>query len=313
MRISVAFATIFAALSVVALPLALRDSSDPSLSLRNDDTSFAEDIFYIRARTPAKAAKVAAKAAARTNAKAARAPAHKAAGLATQKTKPKAQVQGDRKARKKQQATNKAAKAAKAQAKPTYKSHEQKIKDKAKVVFSPGASRRLDGMGLHGKARQSAKKYHKNIMSAEMKKNGATKGVVVATAHKGGTVKTEKNHITAQFFKGDKKGSSNGGPIPSSWTDKATGKVKVGEKNQHHVYVNDKKKVPSAWSKATDASHARKTAAEEKVKAESGKVRDAKVADARVAGTKKAGEISAEEKKAQREAVKAAKAAKKKK
>jgi len=306
MRISVAFATIFSALSVVALPLALRDSSDPSLSLRTDDTFSAEAIFYIRALTPAqKAAKVAAKAA--------RATTHKTAGLATQKTKTKVQVQGDRKARKELQVTNKAAKAAKAQAKPTYKSHEQKIKDKATVVFSPGASRRLDGMGLHGKARKSAKKYHKNIMLAEMKKKGATKGIVVATAHQGGIVKSEKNHITAQFFKGHKKGSSNGGAIPSSWTDKATGKVKVGEKDQHHVYVNDKQKVPSAWSKALDASRARKTAAEEKEKAKSGNLRDAKVADARVAGTKKAGEISPEDKKAQRKAVKEEKAARKKK
>jgi len=269
------------------------------LSLRTDD---AEAIFYDRALTPAQKA-----------AKAARATTHKAAGLATQKSKTKVQAQGDRKDRKKLQATNKAAKVAKAQAKPNHKSHEQKIKDKATVAFSPGASRRLDGMGLHGKARQSAKKYHKNIMKSEMKKNGATKGVVVATAHKGGTVKDEKNHITAQFFKGDKKGSSNKGPIPSSWTDKATGAVKVGEKNQHHVYVNDKQKVPSAWSKAVGASDGRKTAAEDKKKAEEGKVRDAKVADARAAGSKKAGEISAEEKKAQREAAKAEKAARKKK
>jgi len=299
MRISIAFVTIFAALSVVALPLTQRDSSDPSLSLRSDD---AEAIFYSRALTPAQIA-----------AKAARAATHKAAGLATQKSKTKAQAQGDRKARKKVQATHKAAKAATAKAKPTYKSHEQKIKDKATVSFSPGASRRLDGMGLHGKARQSAKKYHKNIMLAEMKKKGATKGIVVATAHTGGTVKDEKNHLTAQFYKGDKRGSSSGGAIHSTWVDKATGEVKVGEKDQHHVYVNDKLKVPSAWSKAVDASHERKTAAEEEKKAESSKLRDAKVAVAKSAGESTKASISPEDKKAQREAAKAEKAARKKK
>lgn len=283
MRISVAFAAIFAALSVAALPLALHDSSDTSLSLRNDDTSFAEDIFYIRAVTPAKAARVAARA----DTKAARAPAHKAAGLALQKTKTKVQVQSDRKARKELQATNKVAKAAKAKAKPNYKSHEQKIKDKATVVFSSGASKRLDALGLHGKDRKSAKKFHKNIMKSEMKKNGATKGVVVATAHTGGTVKEEKNHITAQFFKGDKRGSSNKGPIPSSWTDKKTGEVKVGEKHQHHVYVNDKQKVPSAWSKAVNASHDRKEAAKKEKEAEKKKAQKARIDANKLAGADK--------------------------
>lgn len=298
MRISVAFVAIFAALSVVALPLALRDSSDPSLSLRNDDTSFADDIFYIRALTPAKAAKVAAKAAARADTKAARAPAHKAAGLALQKTKTKVQVQSDRKARKELQATNKVAKAANAKAKPNYKSHEQKIKDKATVVFSPKASERLDAMGLHGKDRKSAKKFHKNIMKSEMKKKGATRGVVVATAHSGGTVKEEKNHITAQFFKGDTKGSSNLGPIPSSWTDKKTGKIKVGEKHQHHVYVNDRK-VPSAWSKAVNASHDRKEADRKEKEAEKKKEQEARIEAAKLAGA---------DKRAKRAAAKAKKA-----
>lgn len=293
MRISVAFATIFAALSVVAVPLSLRDSSNPSLSRRND---FSEDILYIRAPAPAKAAKVAA----RVDAKAARAPVNKANGLALQKTKPKVQVQSDRKARKELQATNKAAKAAKAQAKPNYKSHEQKIKDKATVVFSSGASRRLDAMGLHGKDRQSAKKFHKNIVKSEMKKNGATKGVVVATAHTGGTVKEEKNHITAQFFKGDKKGSSNKGPIPSSWTDKKTGEVKVGTKDQHHVYVNDKQKVPSAWTKAIGASRDRKAAAKMEEAAKKKEVLDAKIA-----AKKEAGETKRKEREAARAAAKA--------
>ena len=118
-----------------------------------------------------------------------------------------------------------------------------------------------------------------------------------ATAHTGGTVKDEKNHITAEFFKGDKKGSSNKGLISSSWTVKATGEVKMGEK--HHVYVSDKQKVPSAWSKAVGASHDRKMVAKNKEEAELKKVRDAKVEAAKKAGAYKT---------AQRKAAKAEKA-----
>ena len=134
--------------------------------LRSDDTDAA---LFARAHSPAKAA-----------AKATRATAHKAAGLETQKTKPKADVHAARKERKEA----KVAKAEKAKAKPNYKSHEQKIKDKATVTFSAGASKRLDSMGLHGKERQAAKKFHKNVMLGEMKKNGATKGNVVYVLRK---------------------------------------------------------------------------------------------------------------------------------
>ena len=143
------------------------------MSLRSDDTLSADAILYARARIPAHAA-----------AKAARATVHKAAGLETQKTKSKAQTHVDRKARKEEKAVKKAEKAEKAKAKPNYKSHEQKIKDKATVTFSAGVSKRLDSMGLHGKERKSAKKYHKSIMLSEMKKNGATKGNVVYVLRK---------------------------------------------------------------------------------------------------------------------------------
>ena len=133
--------------------------------------------MYARAHTPAHAA-----------AKAARATVHKAAGLETQKTKSKAQTHVDRKARKEEKAVKKAAKVEKAIAKrvanPKIRTHEQKIKDKATVTFSAGASKRLDSMGLHGKERQSAKKYHKSIMLSAMKKNGAQKGNVVYVLRK---------------------------------------------------------------------------------------------------------------------------------
>ena len=134
-----------------------------------------------------------------------------------------------------------------------------------------------------------------------------------ATAHSGGTVKTEANHITAQFFKGDKKGKSNKGPIPSSWTDKSTGKVKVGEKDQHHIYINDKQKVPSSWSRAVDASHARKTAAKEKEKDALNEKRVAKVAEAKKDGESIQQKMSPEEKKTRRGKKKEEKADRKEK
>lgn len=71
--------------------------------------------------------------------------------------------------------------------------------------------------------------------------------VYSATAHEGGTVKEERNHITAHFKK------AGGEIVPSAWTDK-NGKKHVGD--QHHVYVDDNlgklKKVPSVWTNAVD-------------------------------------------------------------
>ena len=134
-----------------------------------------------------------------------------------------------------------------------------------------------------------------------------------ATAHPGGTVKSEKNHITAQFYHGDKKGMSNKGAIPSKWVEKATGKEKVGEKDQHHVYISDKKKVPSAWSNAVAASHARKAAASEKEKAAAKVVHDAKSEGAKKVGEAIQHKISPEEKKALRDAKRAEKSEKRKK
>jgi len=295
MRVSVVFTTLFAALSVLALPLAQRNS-EPSLSLRSDEVPSAEALFYVRALTEAQKA-----------AKAARATTHKAAGLATQKSKTPDQHKSDRKTRKDQQAVKKAMKADRAKAKPDYKSHEQKIKDKAKVTFSSGASRRLDGMGLHGKDRKAVKKYHKNMVKNDMKKHGAAKANIVATAHTGGTVKEEKNHITPQFS------DPSGKPIPSSWTDSKTGKTKTGEKDQHHVYVNEKAKTPSAWTKAVDASNSRKAADEASKKAESDKAFADKAAAAKEVGESTRDSIMREAKQAQRAKVKAEKAARKKK
>ena len=126
-------------------------------------------------------------------------------------------------------------------------------------------------------------------------------------------MKTEKNHITAQFYHGDKKGMSNKGAIPSKWVDKATGEEKVGEKDQHHVYISDRKRASTAWSNAVGASHARKEAASEKEKAAAKEVHEAKSKVAHEAGKVIQNSISAEGKKAQREAAKAEKLARKKK
>ena len=43
-------------------------------------------------------------------------------------------------------------------------------------------------MGLHGKYRKAAKKFHKNIMKNEMKKNGAAKGTVVYVVRNSSTL-----------------------------------------------------------------------------------------------------------------------------
>jgi len=173
--------------------------------------------------------------------------------------------------------------------------HEEKIKKKAKVEFSAGASRRLNDMGLHGKNRKAAKKFQKKMMMNEMKKKGATKGIVVSTLHTGGTVKEEKNHITAQFH------DAGGEYIKSSWVDK-TGKTREGEKHQHHVYPNDNAKIPSVWTNAVDASNNRKIAAEEAKKNEKSAVAKA------IGDLKKKSRVNtpeAEAKKLQRAAKKA--------
>ena len=150
-----------------------------------------------------------------------------------------------------------------------------------KISFTDGAAKRLDDLELHGKARKAAKKYHKNVMKAEMETNNAVKGVVVyvhrsllsiyafltyfccvysSTSHEGGTVKHEKEHITAKFVD-----SQTQRYIPSEWTDQKTGKVKKGKSDMHHVYPDryPNIKAPKAWNVAVAESKARK-AKEEK-------------------------------------------------
>jgi len=128
-----------------------------------------------------------------------------------------------------------------------------------KISFTDGAAKRLDDLELHGKARKEAKKYHKNVMKAEMETNNAVKGVVVSTSHEGGTVKHEKEHITAKFVDPQTQRY-----IPSEWTDQKTGQVKKSKSDMHHVYPDryPNIKAPNAWNVAVAESKARKTKAE---------------------------------------------------
>ena len=134
-------------------------------------------------------------------------------------------------------------------------------------------------------------------------------------AHKGGNDPNERNHITAGYYKAP-SGGKPGEQIKSPWSKKFEAK-NPGKttKGLFHVYPEDQKKKthePSSWTHATAASAARHEAEAAKVaeKAEA----DAHAKASRVDEERKAGlGLSTEDKKAQREAAKAAKAAKKKK
>ncbi|PPQ79018.1 hypothetical protein CVT25_002327 [Psilocybe cyanescens] len=194
----------------------------------------------------------------------------------------------------------------------------------AKVTFGNAAKAKLDELGLHGKDRKKVKKYHKDVIKKDMKNHGAHSARVLYVshpsltypkdhlAHEGGNDPNEKNHITAGYYKAPAKKGQVGEQIKSPWAVKHEkenpGKVTKG---LFHVYPSDKKKVPSAWTKAAAASTVRKQAEADRLKAEADAAAHAK--NQRVEADKAAGgSLSAEAKKAQREAAKAAKAAKKK-
>jgi len=171
----------------------------------------------------------------------------------------------------------------------------------AKVTFGSDARRKLDELGLHGKARQHAKNYHKNIVKAEMKAHGAEKGRVFHLAHKGGSDPNEKNHLTVGLY--DHKGDQ----IKSPWAlkrEKETGKPTKG---LFHMYPeNHKVKQPKSFTAAAEKSQARQKEATEAAELASKAEEARKQAAARKQMT--AGQsLSAEEKKAQRQAKKAAK------
>ncbi|KAF8056957.1 hypothetical protein FPV67DRAFT_1529587 [Lyophyllum atratum] len=153
--------------------------------------------------------------------------------------------------------------------------------EKAKVTFGDGAKKALNSMGLHGKNRKAAKEYHQQIVKEEMKINGAHKAKVVALAHEGGSVETEKNHITTHFS------NAMGGTIKSEWVDKASGKQIGG---LHHVYpdqhpgVTRPESLADAQAKPAGPSHYALKAKAKKDKAAADKAaKDQEKAD-RVAG-----------------------------
>ncbi|KAH9474488.1 hypothetical protein JR316_0012947 [Psilocybe cubensis] len=181
----------------------------------------------------------------------------------------------------------------------------------AKVTFGNAAKAHLDELGLHGKDRKKVKKYHKQVVKQDMKNHGAHSARVFHLAHTGGSDPNEKNHITAGYYKAPTKQGHPGEQIKSPWAIKHEkenpGKVTKG---LFHVYPSEKKKVPSSWTKAAESSASRKKAEADRHAAATKAEEEAKhrrVEAERLAG----GSLSAEAKKAQREAAKAAKAAKK--
>lgn len=204
-----------------------------------------------------------------------------------------------RKARKETKASTKAVRVSAAKAKGKDRANHRPAN--AKVTFGSDARRKLDELGLHGKQRQHAKNYHKNIVKAEMKAHGAEKGRVFHLAHKGGSDPKERNHLTVGLY--DKKGAQ----IKSPWAVKKEAETGKVTKGLFHMYPeNHKFKEPASFTAAAAKSQERQKAAAEAALAET-KAEEARKLAA-VEKQKAAGQsLSAEEKKAQRQAKKAAK------
>jgi len=92
-----------------------------------------------------------------------------------------------------------------------------------KVVFSNGARKHLDSLGLHGKARKRAKTWHRNVVKNEMKQRGATSARIVHLAHTQGSV-DPKLHVTGNL-----------------WNGKKAMKNTYNRGNLHHMYVGNRK------------------------------------------------------------------------
>jgi len=115
------------------------------------------------------------------------------------------------------------------------------LPNNAKITLGKDARTELNNMGLHGKARKSAIKWHKSQVKSHMRQNPDLKGkahtaVIEHVAHKGGSDPKEKNHITASFR------DKNRQDVPNSFN---------GGKN-HHLYVNTASmggQAKAAWNK----------------------------------------------------------------
>ncbi|KAF8062443.1 hypothetical protein FPV67DRAFT_1783293 [Lyophyllum atratum] len=128
----------------------------------------------------------------------------------------------------KQQAKKDAKKVNKAKKAEQGKKNAAAEREKAKVTFGEAARETLDRLGLHGKNRKAAKNYHSRIVKQEMKINGVHTAIVAGLEHEGGSVATERNHITT-LFKNEKERT-----IYSNWFNKATGEMQQGD--FHHLY-----------------------------------------------------------------------------
>jgi len=127
-----------------------------------------------------------------------------------------------------------------------------------KITFGAAARKDLDNLGLHGKERVKAKKYHKNIVKKHMKTvPGAHTAEITRIAHVGGTTPNDSLHATVAYRKKPPtlaKGQKLSGnaqkklKIPSTYTDPATGATKKG--GLHHVYPKKSQKMPSSYAAA---------------------------------------------------------------
>jgi len=175
----------------------------------------------------------------------------------------------------------------------------------AKVTFGADAKRKLDELGLHGKARKHAKDYHKKIVKAEMGAHGATKGRVFHLAHKGGSDPNEKNHLTVGLY------NHKGDQIKSPWAVKKEAETGQKTKGLFHMYPeNHKIKEPKSFTAAAEKSQERQKAAADAVAA-AGRAEEARKAAAADRQREAGQSLSPEEKKAQRKAASEAKKARK--
>lgn len=150
-----------------------------------------------------------------------------AAQAATRNKGTPKQERGAAKAPKQQNAAAPAKKAP-AQNPPKHKP----LPNNTKIRLSDDARSELNKMGLHGKDRRKEIKNQKGAVKKEMRKQGAVTAEIKHVAHKGGSDKKEKNHITASLYAKKQPGDTgrNGKVIPNKFN---------GGPN-HHIYVNNK-------------------------------------------------------------------------
>ncbi|PPQ95579.1 hypothetical protein CVT26_008607 [Gymnopilus dilepis] len=126
------------------------------------------------------------------------------------------------------------------------------------ITFGKQARKDLDDLGLHGKERRKAKKYHKAIIKEHMKSiPGAHTADVARIAHLGGSTPGDPLHATVAYRRKPPSGQTLSKTqtkkllIPSSYTD-SNGAVKKG--GLHHVYPKKKSHhLPASYAAAERA------------------------------------------------------------